>query len=70
MKSWHEFITMGGYGLYVWPAYALGLIVIAFNVVAPILARRRLLRRIEIERALAEQSTTARQTGQGDDTQA
>lgn len=63
MKSWHEFITMGGYALYVWPAYALGLIVIVGNVIWPIISRRRLLRRLEIERALTRDTreTSARE---------
>lgn len=52
MRSWHEFITMGGYAIYVWPAYALGVMVIAGNVLWPMLRRRRLLRRLEIERTL------------------
>jgi len=29
MHSWHEFIDMGGYALYVWPAYGVGLVVLA-----------------------------------------
>ena len=28
MHSWHEFIDMGGYALYVWPAYAVALLVL------------------------------------------
>lgn len=31
MKSWHEFVTMGGYAQYVWPAYAVGVIVFIWN---------------------------------------
>ena len=27
MHSFHEFLTMGGYAAYVWPAYAVGLVV-------------------------------------------
>lgn len=27
MHSFHEFLSMGGYALYVWPAYAVGLLV-------------------------------------------
>jgi len=33
-----EFIAMGGYGIYVWPAYALALVVLVSNWVV---ARRR-----------------------------
>lgn len=28
MHSFHEFLTMGGYALYVWPAYAVTLVVL------------------------------------------
>lgn len=27
MHSFHEFFTMGGYAVYVWPAYAVALVV-------------------------------------------
>ena len=33
-----QFLAMGGYGRFVWPAYALGLIVFAWNILS---ARRR-----------------------------
>ena len=32
MKSLHEFLTMGGYAAYVWPAYAVTLIVLFVNI--------------------------------------
>ena len=28
----HDFINMGGYGLYVWPSYGLGAAVLAWNI--------------------------------------
>jgi heme exporter protein CcmD len=28
MHGWHEFITMGGYARFVWPAYAVALVVL------------------------------------------
>ena len=31
--SLHEFISMNGYGLYVWPAYSITLIVFFINIV-------------------------------------
>jgi len=36
-----EFIAMGGHGLYVWVAYGVAVLVFAFNLVAPMLKRRR-----------------------------
>ncbi len=41
--SFGEFLAMGNHGLYVWSAYGLSLLVLALNVVLPILARRRYL---------------------------
>ena len=35
MKSLHEFLTMGGYAAYVWPAYALVAVVMAVNALLP-----------------------------------
>lgn len=40
----HDFIAMGGHGPFVWGAYALTLVVLVFNVVQPILERRRFFR--------------------------
>lgn len=28
MHSWHEFLTMGGYARFVWPAYGVALVVL------------------------------------------
>ena len=41
-----EFISMGGYGVYVWPVYALGLLTLIYNIGS---ARRRM--RIALEKA-------------------
>lgn len=38
MSSLHEFLTMGGYAVYVWPAYGIVAIVLIANIV---IARRR-----------------------------
>ena len=38
-----DFLAMGHHGLYVWSAYGISLLVLAINVAAPILARRRYL---------------------------
>ena len=35
MTSLHEFLTMGGYAAYVWPAYGLAAVVMAANAVLP-----------------------------------
>ena len=41
--SFGEFLAMGNHGPYVWSAYGISLLVLALNVVLPILARRRYL---------------------------
>lgn len=35
MKSLHEFLTMGGYAIYVWPAYAITAAVMVVNAWLP-----------------------------------
>jgi heme exporter protein D len=46
MKSWHEFITMGGYAAYVWSAYGIALIVMLANAIWPGRQQRRLVKEI------------------------
>ncbi|MDO6459502.1 heme exporter protein CcmD [Granulosicoccaceae sp. 1_MG-2023] len=40
-----EFLQMGGYALYVWPSFALGMLVLLYNVAVPLLTHRAALRR-------------------------
>ncbi|HEX4299387.1 MAG TPA: heme exporter protein CcmD [Gammaproteobacteria bacterium] len=42
MKSLHEFLSMGGYAVYVWPAYAVAVVVVAVNAISPSLRLRQL----------------------------
>ena len=39
-----EFLHMGGHAFYVWTAYGAAFVVLALNLAAPIVRRRRLLR--------------------------
>jgi heme exporter protein D len=41
--SLQEFFHMGGYAVYVWSSYAIALVVLVANIVAPIRQRRKLL---------------------------
>jgi heme exporter protein D len=41
-----EFLSMGGYGAYVWPSYAVFFLVLAAEALAPRLQRRRVLAEI------------------------
>jgi heme exporter protein D len=43
MKSWDEFLSMGGYAIYVWPAYGIAGLVLLMNAVLP---GRRLRRQL------------------------
>jgi heme exporter protein D len=52
MKSLHEFLTMGGYAAYVWPAYAVAVVVVVANAIAPSLRLRRLKAEIRAHRAI------------------
>ena len=40
-ESFSDFLAMGKHGLYVWSAYGICLTVLAINVLAPVVARRR-----------------------------
>lgn len=44
-----EFFAMGGYGLYVWPCFALTAIVLILNVIIPRARHTALRREIEAE---------------------
>jgi heme exporter protein D len=38
-----DFFAMGGYGAYIWPAYAVFVVVLALEAYAPLARRKRLL---------------------------
>ena len=42
--SFAEFIAMGNHGFYIWLAYGFAALVVAWNVLQPVLQRRRLLK--------------------------
>ena len=42
----NEFFAMGGYAFYVWTSYGLAFVVLAINIIQPLLHRRRALKRI------------------------
>ncbi len=57
-----EFLAMGGYGLYVWGAYAVFFIVIAIDCLAPLMARRRVLGELRAREARRAARTSRPQT--------
>lgn len=58
MSALQQFLAMGGYAEYVWPAYAIFFVVLAADTLAPRLRRRRLLR--ELNARLARQGARER----------
>ena len=38
-----DFVSMGGYGVYIWPAYAVFVVVLAIDAIAPLVHRKRVL---------------------------
>ncbi len=42
--SWSEFISMGGYGVYVWSAYGFAIFILVINVIIPMRRRSVVLR--------------------------
>lgn len=44
-KTFHDFLQMGGYADYVWPAYTLVFIVLIANIITPYLRRLKLQRK-------------------------
>ncbi len=56
--SLHEFLVMGGHGLYVWLAYGSALLVVLANVISVRIARKRYFRQA---RALARRNAAEMQ---------
>jgi len=46
-KNLHDFITMGGYGGYVWSAYGIAAVVLIGNVVNSVRIKRKTLAKVE-----------------------
>ena len=45
-----EFFAMGGYAFYVWMSYGIALVVLAFNIIQPLIQQKRALRAIKRRR--------------------
>ncbi len=58
-SSLNEFMAMGGHGAFVWSAYGLAFVVIAFNFVRPLLLQRKFFS--------VQRTTLLRQRVRGDD---
>jgi heme exporter protein D len=51
LTSLHDFLAMSGYAVYVWPAYAVFLLVLIADSVAPTVRRRQVLRDLRAQLA-------------------
>jgi heme exporter protein D len=50
MQNLDNFIDMGGYGAYVWPAYGFAALVLLWNLAAPIRRHRQILKTLRHRR--------------------
>ncbi|WP_245673301.1 heme exporter protein CcmD [Endozoicomonas ascidiicola] len=53
-ENWSEFLAMDGHGFYVWSAYAVGLLVVIYNVLSPMMAKRKVIASIRRQERLAK----------------
>jgi|LakMenE01Jun11ns_1017448.scaffolds.fasta_scaffold8869687_2 heme exporter protein D len=53
--SLENFFAMGGYAFYVWTSYGLTFAVLLFNLLAPIVQRKQLLRQLALKQKRAQQ---------------
>lgn len=42
----NEFLNMGGYAVFVWGSFGISLLVLALNVIIPIMHRKKLIREV------------------------
>ena len=45
--SWSEFFAMGGYAFYVWTSYGIALLVLIYNIVMPMIHRKKVISRVK-----------------------
>jgi len=50
----YEFFAMGGYAIYVWPSYAVFVLVFAFNVIYPWWLKKQIILDLKRKQKLAE----------------
>ena len=42
-----DFLSMGGYGVYVWSSYGITLVALILNIVLPVLKERKTMRELQ-----------------------
>ncbi|WP_252176388.1 heme exporter protein CcmD [Endozoicomonas sp. 4G] len=45
-ESLGSLLQMGGHGAYVWSTYGIGLLIIVYNIISPLWARKRILSQV------------------------
>ncbi|MBT8129717.1 MAG: heme exporter protein CcmD [Gammaproteobacteria bacterium] len=45
--NWSEFFEMGGYAFYVWTSYGIALLVLIYNIVMPMIHRKKVISRVK-----------------------
>ena len=65
-QSLSEFFAMGGDAVYVWTAYGFFAVVIAYNVIQPAIAKRKIIRNLKarLRREAARQGQTVQEAGE------
>ena len=54
--NWAEFFDMGGYAFFVWSSYGLTFAILLWNIVAPMMRRKKIL--AQIKRAIKREQLT------------
>ncbi|MDH3513544.1 MAG: heme exporter protein CcmD [Gammaproteobacteria bacterium] len=54
--NWQEFISMGGYGVYVWGSYGLTALILVLNLFLPLRRRKVVRQRLREFMRLKEQT--------------
>lgn len=55
-SNWSAFWNMGGFAFYVWTSYALAVLVLSLNILAPLVRRRAVVRQLRSRLAREERS--------------
>lgn len=67
MMSLMDFFYMNGRGIYVWPAYAIALIILVWNIIIPLLRHKKLMQSISYriqQRSITEQKQAVKKKTQ------
>ncbi len=63
-ESFDALVSMDGHGAYVWAAYGIGLLVLGWNLVAPILNSRKVA--ADVRRRIYREQLQRQQSSQGE----